>query len=105
MLAGEMLGLKSSGSLFIGILRSRTVEDRVINKFDLKSVYHVKRMITARKQLESNTDISEDRKSGIIAITVSDNSPQRALQRNPNLKDCGRSIPITTFEFVPCERV
>jgi uncharacterized protein involved in exopolysaccharide biosynthesis len=78
MLAGDLLGLKNSGGLFIGILRSRTVEDRIINTFDLKSVYGVKRMVNARKQLEANTDISEDRKSGIISIAVTDHSPQRA---------------------------
>jgi hypothetical protein len=35
-LAGDMLGIKSSGALFIGILRSRTVEDRLIETFNLK---------------------------------------------------------------------
>jgi uncharacterized protein involved in exopolysaccharide biosynthesis len=78
MLAGDFLGLKTSGSLFIGILRSETVEDRIIDKFDLKSVYGAKRMQQARRQLEENTGISEDRKSGIIAISVTDHSPQRA---------------------------
>ena len=78
MLAGDLLGVKTSGSLFIGILRSRTVEDRIIDKFDLRSVYRVRRMQDARRQLEGNTQISEDRKSGIIAIGVSDHSPERA---------------------------
>ena len=78
MLAGDFLGLKTSGALFIGILRSETVEDRMIDKFDLRSVYGVKRMQDARRQLEENTGISEDRKSGIIAIAVTDHSPQRA---------------------------
>ena len=57
MLAGDFLGLKTSGSLFIGILRSRTVEDRIIDKFDLRSVYGVKLMENARRQLEENTQI------------------------------------------------
>jgi len=78
MLAGDFLGLKTSGSLFIGILRSRTVEDRIIDKFDLKRVYGVKKMLQARRQLEANTQISDDRKSGIISIGVNDRSPQRA---------------------------
>lgn len=77
LLAGDLLGLKTSGSLFIGILRSETVEDRIIEKFGLKSVYGVRRMQDARRQLEANTEISEDRKSGIIAIRVTDHSPQR----------------------------
>jgi uncharacterized protein involved in exopolysaccharide biosynthesis len=78
MLAGDLLGLKTSGSLFIGILRSQTVEDRIVQQFNLKSVYGVRLMQNARRQLEANTQISEDRKSGIITIGVNDNSPQRA---------------------------
>jgi capsule polysaccharide export protein KpsE/RkpR len=80
MLAGDLLGLRTSGSLFIGILRSDTVEDRIIDQFNLRSVYHVKRMQEARRRLEENTQISEDRKSGIISIGVSDHSPERAQQ-------------------------
>jgi capsule polysaccharide export protein KpsE/RkpR len=78
MLAGDLLGLRTSGSLFIGILRSQTVEDRIIDKFDLRSVYGMDLMRDARRQLEDNTQIFEDRKSGIITIVVTDMSPQRA---------------------------
>jgi uncharacterized protein involved in exopolysaccharide biosynthesis len=78
MLAGDLLGLKTSGATFIGILRSETVEDRIIDKFDLKSVYGVRRMQDARRRLEENTEVTEDRKSGIITIGVTDHSPQRA---------------------------
>jgi len=76
--AGDLLGIKSSGALFIGVLRSRTVEDALVNKFDLRKEYWVKQMAEARKELESRTSISEDRKSGIITISVRDHSPQRA---------------------------
>ena len=76
--AGDLLGIKSSGALFIGVLRSRTVEDALVNKFDLRKEYWVKQMADARKELESRTSISEDRKSGIITISVRDHSPQRA---------------------------
>lgn len=78
MLAGDFLGLKTSGSLFIGILRSQTVEDRIINDFNLKSLYRVRRMQDARRRLESNTEVGEDRKSGLITIQVTDHDPQRA---------------------------
>ncbi len=77
-LAGDFLGLKTSGFLFIGILRSQTVEDQIIDKFALKQIYHVRRMQDARKILEANTQVSEDRKSGIITIGVTDHSAQRA---------------------------
>jgi uncharacterized protein involved in exopolysaccharide biosynthesis len=77
-LAGDFLGLKSSGSLFIGILRSRTVEDHLIDTFDLRRVYRTRYEETARKILAENTSISEDRKSGIISIMVTDADPNRA---------------------------
>ena len=66
--AGNLLGMKTSGALFIGILGSRTVEDRIIDQFDLRHVYHVSRMENARKVLEGNTYAAEDRRSGIIKI-------------------------------------
>jgi uncharacterized protein involved in exopolysaccharide biosynthesis len=76
--AGDLLGLKNSSDLFIGILQSRTVEDDVIKKFDLKKVYSDRRMEDAREDLTKNTSVSADRKSGIISIEVTDKSPTRA---------------------------
>jgi uncharacterized protein involved in exopolysaccharide biosynthesis len=76
--AGDLLGLKSSGALFVGILRSQTVEDRLVERFQLKRVYSVKLEEDAREKLAENTGLSEDRKSGIIAISVTDRDPNRA---------------------------
>ncbi len=77
-LAGGLLGVKSSGALFVGVLGSRSVQDRLIERFDLRRVYRTGLMSNAEKQLAENSIISEDRKSGIITITVTDHSPQRA---------------------------
>ncbi len=77
-LAGDLLGVKSSGSLFIGVLRSQTAQDRLIQQFDLKEVYGKSLEMDARTKLDENTGISEDKKSGIITISVTDHSPQRA---------------------------
>jgi len=79
-LGGELLGLKTTGDLFIGILQSRTVQDSVIARFDLRKVYGVRRWEDARKRLASATDLSQDRKSEIITISVADRSAQRAQQ-------------------------
>lgn len=76
--AGDLLGVKSSGALFIGILRSRTVENRLAERFQLKKVYAKSLDEDACKKLAGNTAISEDRKSGIITITVTDGDPKRA---------------------------
>jgi uncharacterized protein involved in exopolysaccharide biosynthesis len=77
--AGDVLGLKSSGALFIGILTSATLEDRMVERFGLQKVYWGARIEEdARQKLDENTTIYEDRKSGIITITVADRDPQRA---------------------------
>ena len=77
-LAGDLLGVKGSGPLFTEVLRSRTVEDRIIQKFDLRRVYRDRYWETARKDLAGNTEISEDRKSGVITVVVTDRDPRRA---------------------------
>src|SRR5207302_7692959 len=76
--AGDLLGVKSSGSLFIGVLRSQTAQDRLVEQFDLRKVYGKRLVMDTRTKLDENTSISEDRKSGIITISVTDHSPQRA---------------------------
>ena len=77
-LGSELFGIKTSGDLFLGVLKSDTVENAIINKFDLRKVYGDRRYSDTRKQLENRTDLSSDRKSGIITIKVSDRSPERA---------------------------
>jgi capsule polysaccharide export protein KpsE/RkpR len=77
-IAGDLLGLKNTGAEFVGILGSRTVEDRLVDRFDLMKVYGSKFKEDARKELLSKTDVSEDRKSGIITIDVTDKDPRRA---------------------------
>jgi uncharacterized protein involved in exopolysaccharide biosynthesis len=77
-LASELLGGNSTGALFAGILRSRTVHDRLIQKFDLKKVYGLRLDEDTRTKLNNNTEVSEDRKSGIITVSVIDRDRERA---------------------------
>jgi capsule polysaccharide export protein KpsE/RkpR len=76
--AGDLLGVKSSGALFVGILGSRTVQNRLVERFQLKKAYGIRLGEDARKKLAKNTGVSEDRKSGIITITVTDHEAKRA---------------------------
>ncbi|MGB9195882.1 MAG: lipopolysaccharide biosynthesis protein, partial [Terriglobales bacterium] len=77
-LSGELFGLKSNGELFVGMLHSNTIENALVNKFDLRKVYGTRTYANAREDLEDRTDISADRKSGLITIKVSDRSAKRA---------------------------
>jgi capsule polysaccharide export protein KpsE/RkpR len=77
-IAGDLLGLQSSSDLMVGVLSSRTVQDKLIQKFGLRKVYGARRMEDARRALAAQTGISVDRKSQIITITVTDVDPHRA---------------------------
>src|SRR5207249_1950491 len=56
----------------------RSVQDKLIQEFDLKKLYGDRRMEDARKDLAEHTGISVDRKSQIISLTVTDHDPKRA---------------------------
>ncbi|MGC2400473.1 MAG: Wzz/FepE/Etk N-terminal domain-containing protein [Acidobacteriaceae bacterium] len=77
-MAADFLGVNSTGALFVGILRSDTAQVRLVDQFDLKKVYGKSFEQDARSSLDQRTLISEDRKSGIISISVTDRSSQRA---------------------------
>jgi uncharacterized protein involved in exopolysaccharide biosynthesis len=77
-IAGDVLPMKSTGALFVGVLRSQTAQERLVQQFDLRKVYGKRMVVDARQKLDENTFISEDRKSGIITINVTDHDRQRA---------------------------
>jgi uncharacterized protein involved in exopolysaccharide biosynthesis len=77
-LAGNFLGNNSSGALYVQLIGSRTVQDHVIDRFDLQKVYRARYKQDARKMLEMRTVVDQDRKSGVISISVTDTSPERA---------------------------
>jgi uncharacterized protein involved in exopolysaccharide biosynthesis len=76
--ASDLLGMKNTSALFVSILYSRTVADRLIEQFQLQRVYHAKLIEDARMQLWEHVDISAERKSGVVGITVTDRDPRRA---------------------------
>jgi uncharacterized protein involved in exopolysaccharide biosynthesis len=77
-LGANLLGLDNTGAMFIGVLNSRTVADNLVKEFDLNKVYRDRRDQDARADLAERTNISEDRKSEIITISVEDRDPKRA---------------------------
>lgn len=80
--AAGVAGLKNPSDLYIGMLKSRTVADRLITKYDLKKVYETESQDTARKELEANTAIVSG-KDGIISIEVEDKN-QKLVARLAN---------------------
>jgi len=76
--AGD-LGLKNPADIFVAMLTSRTIEDNLINRFDLRKIYWIKRYQDARKKLEGRSEIIAT-KEGLISISVTDRDPKRAAE-------------------------
>jgi uncharacterized protein involved in exopolysaccharide biosynthesis len=77
-LAGALPGGHSSAELFIDLLRSGTVSDHLIDRFDLQHVYRKRYRVDTAKRLARLTRITENKKSGVITIEVEDTSRERA---------------------------
>jgi tyrosine-protein kinase Etk/Wzc len=75
--AGGSLGLKNPNDLYVGMLKSRTVADAVIEQFKLQALYEKETMVETRKALADNTSVTSG-KDGLIVIEVDDEDPQRA---------------------------
>jgi uncharacterized protein involved in exopolysaccharide biosynthesis len=74
---GLGLGLKNPNDMYVGMLESRPVEDALIRRFSLATLYHAKDMTAARKKLTSRTVVMSE-KDGFIAISVTDGDKKRA---------------------------
>jgi len=72
---------KAPSELYIGLLKSRTVLDRMVDRFDLMKLYRTSYRQNARnKLLDDVLSVRDDRKSGIITINVEDKDPKRAAE-------------------------
>jgi tyrosine-protein kinase Etk/Wzc len=74
---GALSGLKSPGDVYIGILSSRTIADTLIKRFDLQTVYKMKRLSDTETALRDNTKFASG-KDSLVTISVVDRDPRRA---------------------------
>jgi len=77
-LAGGSLGLKNPNDMFVAMLKSRTVEDAMVQHFGLMQEYHARYLSDARKALESHVAVDGSGKDNLIRISVVDSDPRRA---------------------------
>jgi uncharacterized protein involved in exopolysaccharide biosynthesis len=84
--AAGLLGVKTPGAFYIEVLKSRSLQDRMIDRFDLRhhyykfSQWYTHDYFTTRKKLKGFTDIEEDKKSAVITLTVTDYNADMAAQ-------------------------
>jgi tyrosine-protein kinase Etk/Wzc len=71
------LAIKNPSDLYVGMLKSRTVADAIIRRFDLQRVYESKTMVDTRRDLAANSQIYSG-KDGLISVDVEDTDPERA---------------------------
>jgi uncharacterized protein involved in exopolysaccharide biosynthesis len=78
-IAGGLAGIRNPNDLYIAMLKSRTVADNLIQRFDIMKSSNATYPSQARKELAQVTSIISD-KSGIITIGVDDKDPKRAAE-------------------------
>lgn len=75
--AGGLAGLKNPNDMYIGLLESRTVSERLIARFKLMERYG-NTLEGTRDALALNSEFSSGKKDGMLTITVTDKNPQFA---------------------------
>jgi len=99
MLIGGMMPIKTSAELCIGLLKSNTVIDRMIDRFDLMKLHKTKSREKAREKVLGTLKAKEDKKTGMIIIGVEDRDPKRsAILTNAfveELKNINKGLAIT----------
>ncbi|MEJ5276173.1 MAG: Wzz/FepE/Etk N-terminal domain-containing protein [Thermogemmata sp.] len=78
--ASSAMGLKNPVDQYVALLKSDTIADRIIEAFQLDSVYKKKYREDTRNKLNDNVSITAGRMDGLIRISVDDIEPARAAQ-------------------------
>jgi tyrosine-protein kinase Etk/Wzc len=76
-MAPSALGIKNPNDLYVGMLKSRTIADALIERFGLKELYEKETLDDTRKALARNTKVTAGR-DGLIVVEVDDKDPGRA---------------------------
>jgi uncharacterized protein involved in exopolysaccharide biosynthesis len=92
VLASGSLGLKNPIDMFVGMLKSRTVEDAMVEHFGLMQEYRKRYVTDARKEFEHHSTVDGSGKDGLIHISVEDRDPNRAAELANGYVDQFRSL-------------
>lgn len=79
-MTGTLLGMKNVNDMYVSMLKSRTVEDAVIQRYGLQSEYRKSYLADTRKALEKHTKIDGSTKDGLIRLNFWDRNPNRAAE-------------------------
>lgn len=91
-LAGGATSLKNPADQFVGLLKSRSVQDALVDRFELLARYDTELKQNARKELSANSAISSG-KDGMITIEVDDEDPKFAANlANGYVEELGKLL-------------
>jgi tyrosine-protein kinase Etk/Wzc len=76
-LISSSLGITSSNALYVGMLKSRTLYDYIIDRFDLMNLFKTKDRESARTRL-ANSVVIQSGKDGLISVSVMNKDPKLA---------------------------
>jgi tyrosine-protein kinase Etk/Wzc len=116
-IAANLLGLKSQGDLYVGILGSNNIFDIIIERFDLKKLYkswfsfNDPYIEDIREELNKRSDMTVE-KEGLISIEVTDEDPRRAAEManafvealDKVLQDIANQEGVSRLTFLEKER-
>lgn len=77
---GSAFGLKNPNDMYIAMLRSRTVEDAMIQQYRLMDEYRNHYPSDARKAFEKHSSVDGAGKDGLIHVSVEARNPTRAAE-------------------------
>jgi capsule polysaccharide export protein KpsE/RkpR len=105
-LAASFLGAHGTSALFVDLLRSGTVSGDLIDRFGLQKAYHQRYRVDTAKYLARHTSIADDKKSGVITVTVTDTDPRRARDLAQGyLDELNRLVNRTSTSSAHRERI
>ncbi len=79
-LAGGSLGLKNPNDMYVAMLKSRTVEDAMVQRYGLMKEYRKRYLSDAVKDFEDHATVDGSGKDGLIHISIEDHDPRRAAE-------------------------
>ena len=79
-MGGGGLGVKNPNDMQVALLKSRTTEYAMVERFQLQAEYHKRYISSARARWEKMTSIDSGLKDGLIRLSVTDRDPQRAAE-------------------------
>lgn len=77
---GIAAAFKTPEELYVGLLKTDSVANALINRFKLKERYDEKTLVNTRRELAQNVRIAADRKSTLISVEADDTDAAFAAQ-------------------------